>query len=171
MVILFTYTPIYPRQINFDASLSSIYLNLADCYQILGVKKDASQKEIKNAYRHLSLKYHPDKNKDNRDGEKFKQVLEAYQLLRREEKTKIKTSETDVATKYAEFWKKYDGKMNEGFHFGPNFASFKNPFGVNAQENYSHFREKESSHKSTHLIIFGGLGIIALWIILSSILK
>ena len=146
-------------------------MNLTDCYQILGVKKDASQKEIKNAYRRLSLKYHPDKNKDDRDGEKFKQVLEAYQLLRREEKTKTKTSETDVAAKYAEFWKKYDGKMSEEFHFGPNFAGFKNPFGVNAQESYSHFREKESSHKSTHMIIFGGLGIIALWIILSSILK
>jgi DnaJ-class molecular chaperone len=135
------------------------------------VQKGASQKEIKNAYRCLSLKYHPDRNKDDRGGEKFKQVIEAYQLLRREEKTKTKTSETDVATKYAEFWKKYDRKMNEEFNFGPNFAGFKNPFGANVQENYSHFQEKESSHKSTHMIIFGGLGLIALWLILASILK
>ena len=146
-------------------------MNLSDCYQILGVQKDASQKEIKNAYRRLSLRYHPDKIKDDRDGEKFKQILEAYQLLRRQEKTKIKTSETDVAAKYTEFWKKYDGKMNEEFNFGPNFAGFKNPFGVNAEEKYSHFQQKESSHATTHMIIFGGLGLIALWIILATILK
>lgn len=135
------------------------------------MQKGASQKEIKNAYRRLSLKYHPDRNKDDRGDEKFKQVIEAYQLLRREEKTKTETSETDVATKYAEFWKKYDSKTNEEFNFGPNFAGFKNPFGANVQENYSHFQGKESSHKSTHMIIFGGLGLIALWLILASILK
>jgi len=146
-------------------------LDLSDCYQILGIPKSASQKEIKNAYRRLSLKYHPDKNKDRTDSEKFKQISEAYQLLRREQKTKTKTSETYVATKYTEFWKKYDANMDEEFHFGPNFSGFKNPFGVNTQENYSHFQEKKSSHATTHMIIFGGLGIIALWIILATILK
>jgi DnaJ-class molecular chaperone len=146
--------------------------NLSDCYQILGVPKGASQKEIKNAYRQLSLKYHPDRNKGDMDGEKFKQITEAYQLLRQEEKSKTKASETDVATKYTEFWKKYDGsKMNDDFNFGPNFAGFKNPFGASVQEAYSHFREKESSFKSTHIILYGGLGLIALWIILSTIFK
>jgi DnaJ-class molecular chaperone len=146
--------------------------NLSDCYQILGVQKGASQKEIKNAYRQLSLKYHPDRNKGDMDGEKFKQITEAYQLLRHEEKSKTRASETDVATKYTEFWKKYDGsKMNDDFNFGPNFAGFKNPFGASVQEAYSHFREKESSFKSTHIILYGGLGLIALWIILSNIFK
>jgi molecular chaperone DnaJ len=146
-------------------------LNLSDCYQILGIQKGASQKEIKNAYRRLSLKYHPDRNKDGLGAEKFKQITEAYQLLRLEEKAKTKNSETEVAAKYTEFWKKYDSNMNEEFHFGPNFAGFKNPFGANSQEIYSHFREKQSSHANTHIIIFGGLGLIALWIILSTILK
>ncbi len=144
----------------------------SDCYQILGVQKGASQKEIKNAYRQLSLKYHPDRNNSQKDGEKFKQVTEAYQLLRREEKSKTKASETDVSSNYTQFWKKYDGStMNDNFNFGPNFAGFKNPFGASTQESYDHFREKESSFKSTHMILYGGLGIIALWIILESILK
>lgn len=144
----------------------------SDCYQILGVQKGASQKEIKNAYRQLSLKYHPDRNNTHKDGEKFKQVTEAYQVLRREEKSKTKTSETDVSSNYTQFWKKYDGStMNDNFNFGPNFAGFKNPFGASTQENYDHFREKESSFKSTHMILYGGLGIITLWIILESILK
>ncbi|MGB6463743.1 MAG: DnaJ domain-containing protein [Nitrosotalea sp.] len=146
--------------------------NLSDCYQILGVQKGASQKDIKNAYRQLSLKYHPDRNKDDISGEKFKQITEAYQLLRREEKSKTKVSETDVATKYTQFWKKYDGsKMNNDFNFGPNFAGFKNPFGASIQEEYSHFQEKEFSFKSTHIILYGGLGLFALWIILSNIFK
>ncbi|HJT10194.1 MAG TPA: DnaJ domain-containing protein [Candidatus Nitrosotalea sp.] len=144
----------------------------SDCYQILGVQKGASQKEIKNAYRQLSLKYHPDRNNSDKNGEKFKQVTEAYQLLRREEKSKTKASDTDVSSNYTQFWKKYEGStMNDNFNFGPNFAGFKNPFGASTQENYDHFREKESSFKSTHLILYGGLGIIALWIILESILK
>ncbi len=146
--------------------------NLSDCYQILGVQKGASQKEIKNAYRQLSLKYHPDRNKVDTGGEKFKQITEAYQLLRLEEKSRTKVSETDVATKYTQFWKKYEGsKMNDDFNFGPNFAGFKNPFGASVQEEYSHFREKEYSFKITHVILYGGLGLIALWIILAEIFK
>ena len=147
-------------------------MNLSDCYQILGVQKGASQKEIKSAYRQLSLKYHPDRNKGHEDGERFKQISEAYQLLRREQKSKKAASETDVAANYTQFWKKYEGsKMNDDFNFGPNFAGFKNPFGASTQEEYSHFREKEASFKSTHLILYGGLGLISLWIILASVLK
>jgi DnaJ-class molecular chaperone len=146
-------------------------LNLSDCYQILGLQRDASQKEIKNAYRRLSLRYHPDRNANDRTGEKFKEIKAAYQQLRHEEKTRTRISEKDIDTRYAEFWKKYDSKMNDEFHFGSNFAGFKNPFGANTQENYSHFQQKESSHKNTHMIIFGGLGLIALWIILANILK
>lgn len=144
----------------------------AECYQILGLQKGASQKEIKNAYRQLSLKYHPDKNNSHRDGERFKQITEAYQLLRKEQKAGNKATETEVAAKYTEFWKKYDGsRMNDDFNFGPNFAGFKNPFGASMQENYSHFREKEASFKSTHMILYGGLGLLALWIVLASFLK
>ncbi|HJU13162.1 MAG TPA: DnaJ domain-containing protein [Candidatus Nitrosotalea sp.] len=147
-------------------------MNPSECYWILGVQKGASQKEIKQAYRQLSLRYHPDRNTTHRDGERFKQITEAYQVLRREEKAKVKASETDVSAKYTEFWKKYDGStMNDNFNFGPNFAGFKNPFGASAQEEYSHFREKEASFKSTHAILYGGLGAIALWIILTGIFK
>ena len=148
-------------------------MNHSDCYSILGVQKGASQKEIKSAYRQLSLKYHPDKNDSHRDGERFKQITQAYQQLRREEKSKEKASENDVADKYAKFWKNYDrgATMNDNFNFGPNFAGFKNPFGASAQEEYSHFREKEASFKATHIILYGGLGLISLWIIISSIFR
>jgi molecular chaperone DnaJ len=146
-------------------------LNTTDCYQILGVQKGASQKEIKSAYRRLSLKYHPDRNKGEKDSEKFKQIIEAYQTLKLEEKKKDKRSEVDIAYTYTEFWKQYDKKVNEEQFESANFGRFRNPFGVNVPETYSHNQEKEPSQISTHVILYVGLGLVALWIILSEILK
>jgi DnaJ-class molecular chaperone len=54
----------------------------ADPYQTLGVKKDASEKEIQKAYRRLAKKLHPDLNPGNKQAEEqFKEVSAAYDLL------------------------------------------------------------------------------------------
>ena len=53
-----------------------------DYYEVLGVVKSASAEEIKKAYRKQALKYHPDRNKDNKEAEsKFKEASEAYHVL------------------------------------------------------------------------------------------
>ena len=53
-----------------------------DYYEVLGVSRDASDEEIKKAYRRLAMKYHPDRNNgDKAAEEKFKAVGEAYQVL------------------------------------------------------------------------------------------
>ncbi|MDE1865384.1 MAG: DnaJ domain-containing protein [Candidatus Micrarchaeota archaeon] len=57
-----------------------------DYYKILGVGKNATQDEIKSAYRSLALKYHPDRNKDKGAEDHFKQVNEAYAVLSDPEK-------------------------------------------------------------------------------------
>lgn len=57
-----------------------------DYYEILGVSRNATKEEIKQAYRKLALKYHPDRNKSPEAEEKFKQISEAYAVLSDDEK-------------------------------------------------------------------------------------
>lgn len=52
-----------------------------DYYEILGIKKDAGEKEIKSAFRKLARKYHPDVNKASNASDKFKDINEAYEVL------------------------------------------------------------------------------------------
>ncbi|MGI0027111.1 MAG: DnaJ domain-containing protein [Nitrosopumilaceae archaeon] len=73
-------------------------MNSYQCYQVLGIKNDATFKEIKSAYRTLVLQFHPDKNMSETDGKKFKMVTEAYQFLKKEHK---RTHQTEPKTKYS----------------------------------------------------------------------
>ena len=64
-------------------------MNKRDLYEVLGVSKTATQDEIKAAYRKLAMKYHPDRNPDNKEAEeKFKEAAAAYEVLSNAEKRK-----------------------------------------------------------------------------------
>lgn len=57
-------------------------MDTKDLYEILGVNKNATQSEIKDAYRRLAFRYHPDRNKDNPEAlERMKEINEAYAIL------------------------------------------------------------------------------------------
>lgn len=74
-----------------------------DYYSILGVSKNATEKEIKAAYRTMALKYHPDRNPNNKEAEeKFKAAAEAHEVL----------SDTEKRARYDQFG--HDGVNNMG---------------------------------------------------------
>ncbi len=82
-----------------------------DYYDILGVSKSATQEELKKAYRKLAVKYHPDKNPDNKEAEgKFKEAAEAYSALSNPEKRQ----------RYDQFG--HDGLKQNGFGGGGGFS-------------------------------------------------
>merc|ERR1719191_2477978 len=62
-----------------------------DYYKVLGVEKTATEQEVAKAYKKLALKYHPDKNPENKEQaeESFKKISKAYDTLRDPEKRKM----------------------------------------------------------------------------------
>jgi molecular chaperone DnaJ len=82
-----------------------------DYYDILGVKENASDEEIKRVYRELAKKYHPDKNEGDKTAEaKFKELSEAYNVLR----DPAKRQQYDQMRRYGAF----GGESPGGFDFG-----------------------------------------------------
>lgn len=94
-----------------------------DYYEVLGVSRNATEDEIKKAYRQLAKKYHPDMNQGNKEAEaKFKEVNEAYEVL----------SDKDKKAKYDQFG--HAGVDPNGFGgagggFGGGFGGFEGGFG------------------------------------------
>jgi curved DNA-binding protein len=75
-----------------------------DYYKILGVKKNASEKEIRSAFRKLARKYHPDVNPNNKEAEeKFKEINEANEVLSDPEKRKQYDEMMDYYEKYGQW--------------------------------------------------------------------
>jgi len=112
-----------------------------DYYETLGLKRDATQDEIKRAYRKMARKYHPDVNKEKDAEKKFNQISEAHEVLKDPEKRKL-----------------YD-ELGADWKNGQNF---KPPPGW---ENFQHGRQKERASQSFHFgedysdffeAIFGG---------------
>jgi len=91
-----------------------------DYYEILGVGKDVSDDELKKAYRKLAMKYHPDRNPDDKDAEaNFKESAEAYEVLSDSQKRA-----------------KYDRFGHQGMRGGQDFHGFSN-----ANDIFSHFSD------------------------------
>ena len=121
-----------------------------DYYKILGVDKNATQKEIKKVYRKLARKYHPDVNPGNDEAEaKFKEINEANEVLSDPEKRK-KYDELGANWKQYEQWQRAgDGAQGQPFEWG-QYTS--NPGGDRFKSEYRTVTEEEL------MDMFGGVG-------------
>jgi curved DNA-binding protein len=102
-----------------------------DYYEVLGVDKNATQEQIKKAYRKLAKAYHPDANPgDKKAEEKFKEISEAYEVLGDEEKRK----------KYDRFGSEFN--FTHGYDFDPSQFGFKTSntrYGFGSNRGFSDF--------------------------------
>ncbi len=100
-----------------------------DYYEILGVPRNASQEEIKRAYRRLARKYHPDVNPGDKEAEeKFKEITEAYQVLSDPEKRKMYDRFGHAAFEQASSSQDFGASGFKDFDFG-NFRIRFDDFG------------------------------------------
>ena len=111
-----------------------------DFYEILGVKRDASQEQIKKAYRKLGRKWHPDINPGRKEAEqKFKDISAAYECLGKEEKRKLYDEfgeeglhagfDADKAREYKK-WREYQaGDFGKGGEAFGRYESYEDIFG------------------------------------------
>lgn len=118
-----------------------------DFYQILGVKRNASTKEIKKAYRQQSLKYHPDKNKEEGASQKFSEIAYAYEVLTDESKKEIYDRHGEEGLKEHE----KRGGGGGGGGFDPFADFFGGGFGGHGQRRNDGERRTESVDIPLHL--------------------
>ena len=118
---------------------------MEDYYAILGVSKNASDDEIKKAYRNLAFKYHPDRNAGDKTAEeKFKQINEAYSVLGDKQKRQAYDSpgfgaEQTFYNTYGNY-NTYSGFSEEG---EDPFEAF---FGFGRQNNYRNYYNRQKRY-------------------------
>lgn len=125
-------------------------MNKRDFYDVLGIKKDASEKEIKSAYRSLAKKYHPDINPNDKTAEqRFKEVTEAYNVLSDKEKRKL----------YDQFgMAAFDGSMGDGdFSNAQNYRYERNGDGFGNGGTYREYHYSSGNMDDFFGDIFGDM--------------
>jgi DnaJ-class molecular chaperone len=118
-------------------------MNYKNYYDILGVEKNAAEKDIKSAYRRLARKWHPDANPTNASQaeEKFKEIQEAYEVLGDSEKRKkydVLGNDWQRAAQEAEQQRSYRRAQADAYNFN-DFAANGGAAGANGASGFSDF--------------------------------
>lgn len=126
-------------------------MNKKDYYETLGVSKDATDAEIKSAFRKLAKQYHPDVSKEANAEEKFKEIQEAYAVLSDEQKRK-QYDQFGHAAFDQSAGGGYGGFNASDFDFSDIFDSiFGNSFGFGSSGSSSRNRQSRGSDKLIHI--------------------
>ncbi|XP_058264014.1 dnaJ homolog subfamily B member 9 [Hemibagrus wyckioides] len=143
--------------------IAEMILAQEDYYEILGVPKDASERQIKKAFHKLAMKYHPDKNKSPDAESKFREIAEAYETLsdskRRQEYDQMRSNpfsrEGTQGSRGARFHQPFSFSFEDMFR---DFDIFGQPTHSQHDKRHfeSHFQAHEKAHRSSFEDSFGG---------------
>lgn len=126
-------------------------MDFVDYYSTLGISKNASEDEIKKAYRKLARKYHPDVNPDDKDAhKKFQQINEAHEVLSDPEKRK-KYDQYGKDWKHADQFEKARQQQSGGFGGAGGFGGF----GGSGFEGYTYSSGDEGAFSDFFESLFG----------------
>lgn len=135
--------------------VSEFILAKGDYYDILGVPKDATERQIKKAFHKLALKYHPDRNKSPDAEAKFREIAEAYETLSDEKRRK----EYDQFGHHPSPGQDHrgGGGGNGDYNFRQHFQSFNFNFDEMFKDSdsfghqqYHHFHSNSQAHQRRH---------------------
>ncbi|XP_054910756.1 dnaJ homolog subfamily B member 9-like isoform X1 [Poeciliopsis prolifica] len=136
--------------------ISEFILAKRDYYEILGVPRDATERQIKKAFHKLALKYHPDRNKGADAEAKFREVAEAYETLS-DDKRRREYDQFGPSASSGEAYRGSRGGGGDDYNFRQHYQSFNfkfddifkdfDPFG---QQHQQHFHSHHQSHQKRH---------------------
>lgn len=112
-------------------------------YDLLGVPRDATDRQIKKAFRKLAMKYHPDKNKEKGAEEKFREIAQAYEVL----------SDPDKRKRYDRFGDESESggfAHHSDFDFHDFFKGFDDAYKFQFHQNKEHHENHFNSHFQNH---------------------
>ncbi|XP_028287100.1 dnaJ homolog subfamily B member 9a [Parambassis ranga] len=133
--------------------ITELILAKKDFYDILGVPKSATERQIKKAFHRLAMKYHPDRNKGPDAEARFREIAEAYEALSDETRRREYDQFDDMSSFFSE---ETQNRHTQGAHqpFSFNFDDMFKDFDIYSQNRHArhrrHYDEHSRSHKDTH---------------------
>jgi len=142
---------------------------MPDHYEILGIKTSASQAEVKQSFRNLALKYHPDKNKNSEEAKlMFLQIVEAYEVLSDEQARKDYDSNTLYGTSHRSSTREWIPPADFGkiYSYAEIKSKYRQNIGAGGGGMWDISESASTGMWKATMVLFGALATIAIFIML-----
>lgn len=142
---------------------------MPDHYEILGIKTSASQAEVKQSFRNLALKYHPDKNKNSEEAKlRFLQIVEAYEVLSDEQARKDYDSNTLYGTSHRSSTREWIPPADFGkiYSYAEIKSKYRQNIGAGGGGMWDISESASTGMWKATMVLFGALATIAIFIML-----